>query len=246
MSDFSNYIVYVDESGDHSLQSINPQFPVFVLAFCIFKISDYTDTVTPMIQRFKFKHFGHDVVILHEREIRKREPPFEMLMNPKIREEFMAGLNKIFSDSPLTIVAAAIDKKPFAKTHSDSPNPYTVAMRFGLERVHQLLEADGQHEKETMVVFEARGAKEDAELELEFRRVCDGLNAFKRRMSFNCIIKSKQANSGGLQLADLIARPIGRKVIKPAQENRAYEIVESKLAKDPAGEEAKWGLRIYP
>jgi hypothetical protein len=52
-------------------------------------------------------------------------------------------------------------------------------------------------------------------------------------MSFNCIIKSKQANSGGLQLADLIARPIGRKVIKPDQENRAYEIIESKLVLHP-------------
>ena len=50
-------------------------------------------------------------------------------------------------------------------------------MRFGLERLYQLLEAEGQHEKETMVVFEARGAKEDAELELEFRRVCDGLSS---------------------------------------------------------------------
>jgi hypothetical protein len=31
----SDYIIYVDESGDHSLTSIDPQFPVFTLAFCI-------------------------------------------------------------------------------------------------------------------------------------------------------------------------------------------------------------------
>ena len=122
MADFSDSIVYVDESGDHSLQSINPQFPVFVLAFCIFKISDYTDIVTPMIQRFKFKHFADDVVILHEREIRKREPPFEMSMNAEIRNDFMGGLNQIFSDSPLKIVLAAIDKNRFVKTHSDLQN----------------------------------------------------------------------------------------------------------------------------
>ena len=34
---FSDYIVYVDESGDHSLTKINRQNPVFVLAFCIFE-----------------------------------------------------------------------------------------------------------------------------------------------------------------------------------------------------------------
>ena len=34
---FSKYIVYVDESGDHGMQTIDPQFPVFVLAFCVFR-----------------------------------------------------------------------------------------------------------------------------------------------------------------------------------------------------------------
>ena len=31
----SDYIVYVDESGDHSLTSINPRYPLFVLSFCV-------------------------------------------------------------------------------------------------------------------------------------------------------------------------------------------------------------------
>jgi hypothetical protein len=30
---FSDYIVYVDESGDHGLQSMDATYPVFVLAF---------------------------------------------------------------------------------------------------------------------------------------------------------------------------------------------------------------------
>jgi len=245
MPKFSNYIVYVDESGDHSLQNVNPQYPVFVLAFCIFKIKDYTDIVTPKIQQFKFEHFGHDVVILHEREIRKREPPFEMLMNGEKRKDFMSGLNSIFVDSPMSIVAAAIDKQKLS-VKTNASNLYNIAMRLGLERLHVLLEAEGQHDFETMVVFEARGKKEDAELELEFRRVCDGLNSLNLKLSFNCIIKSKLANSGGLQLADLIARPIGRKVINPAQENRAFEIIETKLAQDPDSKEKNWGLKLYP
>jgi hypothetical protein len=43
--DFSDYIVYVDESGDHGLVNIDTQYPIFVLAFCIFKKSDYLKTV---------------------------------------------------------------------------------------------------------------------------------------------------------------------------------------------------------
>ncbi|UUE99924.1 DUF3800 domain-containing protein [Xanthomonas hortorum pv. pelargonii] len=30
---YSNYIVYVDESGDHGLETLDPNYPVFVLAF---------------------------------------------------------------------------------------------------------------------------------------------------------------------------------------------------------------------
>ena len=30
---FSDYVVYVDESGDHSLTSINPDFPIFCFGF---------------------------------------------------------------------------------------------------------------------------------------------------------------------------------------------------------------------
>ena len=39
---FGDYIIYADESGDHSLANINEQNPLFVLAFCVFKKTDYT------------------------------------------------------------------------------------------------------------------------------------------------------------------------------------------------------------
>ena len=34
---FGDYIVFVDESGDQSLKSVNANYPVFVLSFCIFE-----------------------------------------------------------------------------------------------------------------------------------------------------------------------------------------------------------------
>jgi len=47
----SDYIVYVDESGDHSLTSIDPDYPVFVLSFCIFRKEVYASGVTPVIRQ---------------------------------------------------------------------------------------------------------------------------------------------------------------------------------------------------
>lgn len=40
----------------------------------------------------------------------------------------------------------------------------------------------------------------------------------------------KRCNSSGLQFADLMARPIGLKALRPAQPNRAYEVLRPKLA----------------
>ncbi|WP_223146681.1 DUF3800 domain-containing protein [Methylomonas albis] len=75
---FSDYIVYVDESGDHGLTSIDPSYPIFVLMFCIFKKRDYVQAVVPLIQEFKLKHFGHDQVILRETDIRRDRGSFAL------------------------------------------------------------------------------------------------------------------------------------------------------------------------
>lgn len=34
---FGDYVVFADESGDRSLTSINAEYQVFVLAFCVFE-----------------------------------------------------------------------------------------------------------------------------------------------------------------------------------------------------------------
>jgi hypothetical protein len=87
---------------------------------------------------------------------------------------------------------------------------------------------------------------EDNELELEFRRVCDGMNYTAKKFNFEIVFPGKQINSTGLQLADLTARPIGRFVMNPDQANRAYAIIEKKLDRAPSGSVDGYGLKIYP
>ena len=72
-SPYSRHITYVDESGDHSLQSIDENYPIFVLAFCVFHKRHYSEVIVPALEKFKFNHFGHDQVVLHENEIRRRK-----------------------------------------------------------------------------------------------------------------------------------------------------------------------------
>ena len=170
---FSDHIVFVDESGDHSLTSINPDYPVFVLAFCILPCVDYVEQITPAVRKLKFDLFGHDLVILHEHDIRKKSGPFAQLGKAP-RDMLMDGLTGVIAGAPMTLVAVVIDKVKHKARYTEPFNPYDLALQYGLERVFEMLRNEGQEERLTRVVCEARGKKEDAALELEFRRVCDG------------------------------------------------------------------------
>ncbi len=103
-----------------------------------------------------------------------------------------------------------------------------------------------QSEKITPVIVEKRGKREDDELELVFRRICDGLNYFNKPLPFQLIMVDKKGNSAGLQIADLIARPIGIKIMRPEQQNRSYDILSGKFRKSPAGIVRGWGLKTFP
>lgn len=242
---FADHIVFVDESGDHGLVSIDPHYPVFVLAFTVFELAAYADRVVPSLLRFKLRWFGHDQVVLHEHDIRKNKGPFGILRSAEVREPFMAHMNELVSAAEFTLVASAIRKERHKARYAEPPNPYHVAMGFGLERVYRELRGRGCRGGKTHILFERRGDKEDRELELEFRRICDA-NATGAVLPFEPVLCSKASNSPGLQLADLVARPVGRKIVDPGQPNRAYDIIHPKFRRDRHGKVLGWGLKIFP
>jgi hypothetical protein len=244
---FSDYIVYVDESGDHNLERISPNFPIFVLAFCIFEKEGYLSEVVPSFQRLKFKWFGHDSVVFHEREIRQQQVPFKFLQNIEKRDEFHADLNAIMAKSNFTVIATIIDKKKLSGRYRDPDNPYEIGLQFCVERLVKFLEAKEQTNRTTHCIFECRGKKEDNSLELQFRKICDGANYQGKKI--DCLdiqFVPKSANSSGLQISDLIARPIGIAELRPHQGNRAYEIIKDKFRKSGTGQIRGYGLKVFP
>lgn len=244
---YSNYVVYVDESGDHSLESIDPQYPVFVLAFCVFQKAYYASKIVPALEGFKFKHFGHDVVVLHETDIRKERGDFRFSSRPH-KAAFLDELTGIIEANNFILIGCVIDK---ARLRERSENPYHLALGFCLETLYELMQEKHQDDLPTHVVVECRGKKEDAELELEFRRMCAGENRFGRPLPFEVVFADKRTNSTGLQLADLVARPIGLSVVRPGQANRAFEVLKRKFfcsggRKRVGADFEGWGLKIHP
>ncbi|MGH9871671.1 MAG: DUF3800 domain-containing protein [Pyrinomonadaceae bacterium] len=243
---FSDYIVFVDESGDHGMVGIDQTYPMFVLAFCVFRKPEYMETVCPAVQRFKFKHWGHDAVVLHEYDIRKPKGDYSFLKNAARRVEFFDDLTSLIEGANFTLIASVIRKADYRVQYHAPVNPYSIALEFGLERLFKHLEGEGQGEKVTHVVVERRGKREDEELELEFRRICDGANFHNQRLPFQIVMAPKASNATGMQLADLVARPIGIKTLRPNQPNRAYDVIEKKFRRSPQGFIGGWGLKSFP
>ena len=233
---FADFIIYVDESGDHSLTSIDRDFTVFALAFCIVAKSDYVNKITPDMQALKFKYWGHDAVVLHEREIRKETGEFAFLRADRtIRNAFYDDLHSVMVNAPMTVIASVIDKMALRKKYDKPWNPYEIALHFCLERLLTFLIKKGQSGKQVHIIFECRGKAEDAELELAFRRIVGGRSAWGWVASdFSAIdfvpkFSKKTENLVGLQLADLVARLVALNTIRPSQPNRAFAVIATKL-----------------
>ncbi len=156
---FGEFLVFVDESGDHELIKIEPQYPVFVLLFVIIRKEDYSDRVCRDLQRFKFEWWGHDEVVLHEHDIRKPFGDFLFLIRKSARERFLAELTALIGNLSATVIAVVIDKAAFVARYVNPVGPYGYAMTAGLERVFRHLESKGQANALTPVIVERRGPK---------------------------------------------------------------------------------------
>lgn len=247
---YSDFIVYVDESGDHGMQTVDANYPVFALAFCVFYKGHYSEKIVPALQKFKFNHFGHDLVVLHEHEIRKEKGSFKF-NSKQHKREFLDGLTSIIEASNFILISAVIDKRQLKDKHGIGSNPYHLALGFCVETLYELMQEKNQADALTHIVVECRGDKEDKDLELEFRRVCDAADKLGKRLPFDIIFASKQTNSAGLQLADLVARPVGLSVIRPEQPNRAFDVLKKKFFCSGGREQVgngfeNWGLKVYP
>ncbi len=102
--EFSDYIIYADESRDHQLAKVSDEeYPVFVLAFYIFKKSDYAEKTLCILSKIKFDFLGHDAVILHSPKVRKQKEEFAILGTLPTMEKFAGRFNERVSNLILNV-----------------------------------------------------------------------------------------------------------------------------------------------
>ena len=241
------YIVYLDETGDHSLELIDKDFPIFALAMFICEGTYYNQTILPTVSQFKMDYFGHEGIILHSRDIRKAQKDFGFLTKTPKREEFLAKISSFMDSLEYSLIVSVIKKQDHKEKYGiNAGNPYDLAMMFCLERLLPFLEEVNQNR--VYIVAESRGKKEDGELTLSFFQIINQgtmyipADRFKK-IDFKLQFVPKSMNIIGTQLADLAAYPIARHILHPDRPNQVYEVIAKKFYR---GKGLVRGLKIFP
>lgn len=223
----SRFLAFLDECGDHSLEKIDKDFPLFVLSAIIVERSDYVEKIIPEITKLKLKFWNHEGVNLHSRDIRRACGDFSFMQVPKLRESMMESLNLVMKNIPFALFLAAIDKHEHKTIHGTAAiNPYDLALSATLENMTNFLRKT--NETILPIVAESRGAKEDGQLKDSFYELINS-NHTNNWPDFSIIFRSKYNNIAGLQIADLCAYPAARKILKPEKINPSYESIHSHI-----------------
>ena len=242
------YYLYIDESGDHGLTKINPNFPVFLLCGVLFNQNTY-ESLRRNFNVLKASIWNDKKVIFHSRDIRKCEKEFQVLFDLELKAQFYKELNQIIFNSDYQIFASAINKNKYIKQYGRLGNDvYELSLSFIIERAVFYLDSLKNESIELKIVIEKRGKKEDRQLHEHFQRLLSrgtGYVSAERLRAYDISIefKDKKENINGLQLSDLIAYPIARYVIDPKRANPAFDVFESKFYNKNG---KRYGLKIFP
>ncbi|WP_070138422.1 DUF3800 domain-containing protein [Crocinitomix algicola] len=242
------HYLYIDESGDHGLSNINPNFPVFLLCGVLFNQGTY-ESLRQEFNELKTEIWLDKKVIFHSRDIRKCEKEFQVLFDMKLKAKFYKKLNQVISNSQYKIIASAINKNRYIKQYGRLGNDvYELSLSFIIERAVFYLDSLNKNRIELNIVIEKRGKKEDRQLHEHFQRLLargTGFVSSERLKNYNIDIdfKDKRDNINGLQLADLIAYPVARYVIDPKRANPSFEVFQQKFYSKNG---KRYGLKIFP
>jgi hypothetical protein len=241
------YYLFIDESGDHGLKTIDSSFPVFLLCGVLISEEEYSK-VNSIVDSTKLKYWNNKNVILHSRDIRKCNNEFKILFDLKIKEQFYIDINNILTGSNYKIICSAIDKISFIKKYGKlEDDVYEIALSFILERTIFCLD-EFKNCESLEIIIEKRGKKEDAKLSNHLNKLkqvgtfyvdSERIKKYAIKQTF----LDKRQNNNGLQISDLLAYPIAKKIIFTEGVHLSYELIKDKFYTKNG---RRYGLKVFP
>ncbi len=246
-------VMFLDESGDHSLSKIDPQYPLFVLCGVLLSDEYHKTTATEALKEFKQNLFGLEDLILHTVDFARNQAGFESMADHSFRARFFQALEDLVIQLDFKLVACVIRKQAHLDKYGlNALDPYMLSLSVLVERF--AFECGGAG---GTIVAESRDETLNNALELAFLdlkiRGTDFIPATKiRRRIHNFVIRDKQENIAGLQIADVCATPIGRHLLGKTtypdycRGGDFFLTVQPKFRKDWQGNYRGMGLVVLP
>jgi hypothetical protein len=258
--------LYVDEVGKGDLQAAatDPNLRYLSLTGILTSTMLHDSAIQPELDQLKTDLFGHTAarpVILHRREVVRREGAFKVLRDAGIDRHFRFRMLNAIRSMPYLAITVTIDKKEHLDRYQVWRfDPYHYCLQCLVERYISWLNRNAETGD---VLIETRFLKVDKKLKASFQRIYnEGTQFVDRQMaqdrltSHEIKMASKKANCAGLQLCDMIAYPSFKAMRRkreqlPPLEDFGYEIVnileERRYARKPRTNQIDgWGRKWLP
>jgi hypothetical protein len=240
--------MFVDESGEASMKGEDVNYNVFVLCGVLFSEKSYEEFKIKF-NDLKTKFFNDTKVILHSSKIRKQAGVFKILIDEDTRRAFFEDLNKIILSSNFQIISCIIDKPRYKLKYPLRDTAYEESLKFMCERSVFCLRKEDSVSK-LIVCLEKRGSQDSIIRNYYTKFISDGtgqMSSFEmRKCAKKLEFRDKKDNINGLQLADLIAYPIGKQHLDPVKGHQSFEVFKCKFYKSNTGDINRFGLKKFP
>jgi len=252
-----NRVLFIDESGDHGLAYIDPDWPVLAVFGVLLERGSF-DSLSQGLLELKSElwppsglyDYGKDQprhTIFHSRDMRRRTGPFKSLTDEQ-RRYMDSRLVSILGEAEWTGFASIILKRELCERYVYPENPYTLAIEFMAERLCYYLQGP-----RAGIVFESRGQLEDVALAKVLNRILsagtDYLHAARAQETIALIgryVKGDPDDSlfAGLEMADLCAYVAGCWTLDRPVPKKLNTVIFEKLHGYPNA----WGkgLKVFP
>lgn len=215
-----DFRLFIDEAGNGDLKGAasDPNVRYLGLTGVLTRQATHSLRIQPEMDDLKTELFGHSPatpVVLHRRELVRREGVFAVLRDPDTTALFNRRMMELFTAWPYLVITVLIDKKAHLEAYEVwHYDPYHYCMLCMIERYVMHLRA---HKWRGDVMVEARFKSADKKLKASFARIYkEGTDNIRPQhvrdalLSGDLQMKPKSANVAGLQMADLFAHPSAR------------------------------------
>lgn len=147
-------VLFLDESGDHNLTVMDPQYPLFVLGGVVMDYEYAQTTAEALIREFKMALFGDENIHLHTSDITRNRNGFERLKDPAFRERFYRELNELMLALEYEVIACVIKKEEHLQRYGlAAVDPYMLSLDILVERFCMII---GDVEDGGLIIAERR------------------------------------------------------------------------------------------